>query len=507
MLKTKISVSVMAAVVIVLTCALLPVTGGRASEEVKIELDCSRISGTIKPFSEINCGPIPIHHLEDGADLTRQYQEIGIPMVRTHDFYGPTDISTIFPDWSADPELASSYDFSETDRHIASIVNGGFEVFYRLGESASDNEFLRQPPSDFQKWAEVCKHIVMHYNDGWADGHHYDIRYWEIWNEPDLDGFWSGTAEQYYELYRTTAELLKAHDPELKVGGPCTSNVADERYASEFLEFVVEEDLPLDFYSWHNYAHTPAELYTNSLAVRSLLDGFGLTECENINTEWNIHILSPQRDNDNAKNAAFTAASLTVLQDAGLDYCFRYRGTQDDSSRLGLVIGFDLSLFTAGGTYKTPALSYLAMHTLQQDSPLRLEAPQMDGAGGVTWLGGISDNGSHITALISNFEAEDTSCDVNISSLPFQGGYRAVRYLIDDRHHLEIVDQTSETAPAYASSFVLEKNSVVLLRLTQSTVLPPEGPEVAEIPLLLQLKILDPFFQLLGIWLLLLIFN
>ena len=34
---------------------------------------------------------------------------------------------------------------------------------------------------------EVCKHIVMHYNDGWNDGYHYNIAYWEIWNEPDLE--------------------------------------------------------------------------------------------------------------------------------------------------------------------------------------------------------------------------------------------------------------------------------------------------------------------------------
>lgn len=503
----KRSVSVIIIVTAFLSAALLLNAPGGSSEMASIELDCSRLNGLIKPFAEINCGPIPIWHLENGAYLTQQYHEIGISMVRTHDFFGPTDISMIFPDWSADPALPSSYDFSESDQHIASIVDGGFQVFYRLGESASDNESLRQPPPDFQKWAEVCKHIVMHYNDGWADGYYYDIRYWEIWNEPDLEGFWSGTAEQYYELYRTTAERLKAYDPELKVGGPCTSNIADVRYTREFLEFIVENDLPLDFYSWHNYANTPSELYINSRGVRNLLDEFELTECENINTEWNIHILSPQRDNDNAKNAAFTASSLTVFQDSGIDHSFRYRGTQDNSSRLGLLIGFDLSLFTAGGTYKTPALSYLAMHYLQQDSPLRLATQEMDGSTGITWLGGVSDNGSHVTVLISNFEGAKTNCDVNINSLPFQGEYRAARYLIDDRHHLEIVNETSETAPIYTSSFVLEKNSVVFLRLTESVALPTEGPEVAEIPLLLQLKILDPVFRFLGIWLLLIIFG
>ena len=32
---------------------------------------------------------------------------------------------------------------------------------------------------------------VRHYNRGWANGHEWGIRYWEIWNEPDgLDDMW-----------------------------------------------------------------------------------------------------------------------------------------------------------------------------------------------------------------------------------------------------------------------------------------------------------------------------
>ncbi|MFC1592378.1 hypothetical protein ACFL43_07625, partial [Thermodesulfobacteriota bacterium] len=98
----------------------------------------------------------------------------------------------------------------------------------------------------------------------------------------------------------------------------------------------------------------------------------------------------------------------------------------------------------------------------------------MDGSSGVTWLGALSDNGSQVTVLISNFEAADTTCSVTIDSLPFQGAYFAARYLIDDRHHLEIVEQPSGTAASFASSFVIEKNSVVLLRLEASAHLPPE---------------------------------
>ena len=36
-----------------------------------------------------------------------------------------------------------------------------------------------------KKWANVCKHIVMHYNAGWANGFYYNIKNWEVWNEPE----------------------------------------------------------------------------------------------------------------------------------------------------------------------------------------------------------------------------------------------------------------------------------------------------------------------------------
>ena len=42
------------------------------------------------------------------------------------------------------------------------------------------------PPKDPEKWARICEHIIRHYTEGWADGYHYNIRYWEIWNEPEV---------------------------------------------------------------------------------------------------------------------------------------------------------------------------------------------------------------------------------------------------------------------------------------------------------------------------------
>lgn len=473
-------------------------------ENIVINIDCNKTNGKIDGYAEINSGPLPIHYI-NGEDITEQYKEIGINFIRTHDFYGPTDISTIFPDWDADPFEESSYNFTESDKYITAIVNAGSQVFYRLGESASDNEMLRQPPKNFSKWAEICKHIVMHYNDGWNNGYHYNITYWEIWNEPDLTGFWNGTAEEYYQLYEITARTLKTYDPSLKIGGPCTSSVINENYTIHFLEYVKENDIPLDFFSWHMYTSYPYDIYRASLYIRYLLDTYGFTECENINTEWNINILTPQRDKDNAKNAAFTACCLIAFQDAKIDHAFRYRGTQDNNW-LARLLGFDLGLFTYDGIYKTPALTYLAMHYIVRDTPIRLNVPPSNVSTGIVYLAGISEDRSNVSILITNYEAPDVSYTLNITNLPWNE-YMVAHYLIDDSHHLEIIENSAFNTSNYVITQKIRRNTVHFIRLTNSTILPEEGPEVASIPFILRLRFLDPFTRLLGLLLLILVFG
>ena len=472
------------------------------NEQLFLDVDCNNVTGKIKPFAEINCGPLSIREGK-GAEITRQYKQIGIHFIRTHDFYGPTDISSIFPDWNRSVYEAESYNFTESDKIISSIASNGFAVFYRLGESASDKEELRQPPANFSKWAEVCKHIVMHYNDGWANGYHYNITYWEIWNEPDLKGFWNGTAEQYYRLYETVARKLKEYSPSLRVGGPAVSNILNEDYTPGFLDYVVRNNVPLDFFSWHMYASHPSELYEASLYIRHILNEFGLYDCENILTEWNINILSPQRDKDNDKNAAFTACSLIAFQDASLDYAFRYRGTQDNSW-LARLLGLDLSLFTYDGKFKMPALSYLAMHYMME-TPLRISMEPYNISEGIAYLGGKSSDGRNISLLISNFEAGDRICILNFTNVSWKSG-KLLHYIIDSSHHLEIVEKRNVSGN-FSYSFPLKKNTVHFIRLTNTSSFPPEGPEVAKIPLLLRLRFLDPVLRFIAILLLMAAFG
>ena len=475
-----------------------------ATDMLSITLNCSNTNGIVRPFGDINDGPYPVKNETPYADLTKQYHEIGITSIRTHDLSGPTDVHTIFPDLSADFTNASNYHFETSDYYITGMINAGCQVYYRLGESAGGNDTLKKPPVNFTAWAEVCKHITMHYNDGWANGYHYNIRYWEVWNEPDLIGFWNGTAEQYYTLYQITAETLKTYNGSLKIGGPCTSSVSNKNYTNRFLQFVVDHQVPLDFFSWHMYTDSPSELFQGSIFIRTLLDSYGFNAIENINSEWNNFIVSPQRDHDNAKNAAFTADCLIAFQDARLDQAYRYRGTEDNN-KLMRFLGLDLSLFTYGGVFKRPALSYLAMYDLIKDTPVRLRTPQMNGSTGIAYLAGISDDETNVSILLSNYNTNDTAYSLSLQDLPWNRSFTVAKYLIDERHHLQIVQHSTENGPSYRINSTLKNNSVEFYRLTTSNAIPAEGPTVARIPLILRLRILDPIARFLAVLIILFI--
>jgi len=74
--------------------------------------------------------------------------------------------------------------------------------------------------------------------------------YFEVWNEPNLKAFWKGKREDYFRLYRMTAETIKAVDSSLRVGGPAT---ARDEWIDEFVAFCESRRVPVDFLSTHHY--------------------------------------------------------------------------------------------------------------------------------------------------------------------------------------------------------------------------------------------------------------
>lgn len=321
-----------------------------AAPEWLVTVDANEVRGPIKPMNAVNNGP-----RKQRSDQTMgnfdEFAALKIPYARVHDanissaYGGPhtVDISAIFPNFDADVENPASYDFTLTDEYLDAIRAAGSEPYYRLGQSIEHwiKKYGVNPPKDFAKWARICEHVVRHYNEGWANGFRWNIRYWEIWNEPDgntmrEDGrqgpTWTGTNEQFLELYKVTSlHLRKCFGDTIKIGGPafCWWGA----WEKGFLPFCAREKLPLDFYSWHCYTADAAQPAEHARNVRKLLDANGFTKTESHLNEWNyvrgwtdewVYSLECESGRYSQKGAAFVAAAMISCQDSPLDLLMFY---------------------------------------------------------------------------------------------------------------------------------------------------------------------------------------
>ena len=278
-------------------------------QKKNIKVDFNKKCGRVKPLNCINGGP-----RSGGYDLpfdfTDEFIDMGVPLVRTSGSAGEyghnqyINIHCIFPDFDADESLEESYNFLPTDLYLASIRNSGAGIFFRLGEGREpySRKLYAKPPRDAEKWARICEHIVMHYNEGWANGFKLGIKYWEIWSAPEISECWAGTMDEYFELYRITANHLQEKFPRIKIGaygarGFYALNRLDSTeemktyvsFMQRFFSYITkpETSAPLDFFTWACYTTNPEELAMHAQYARTYLDNAGLRKTRSIICEYN----------------------------------------------------------------------------------------------------------------------------------------------------------------------------------------------------------------------------
>lgn len=450
------------------------------ADETVLSADFSVHVGTIRALNGINKGP-----LAPGGvfDVIKEQKELGIPFTRLHDCGWPNpyvvDHHAVFPNPDADPSLPESYDFALTDEYIAAVRETGAEPIYRLGESIEHTSVKRyvHPPADMEKWTAVCLGIIRHYNEGWANGFHYNIRYWEIWNEPEnRPAMWTGTDDDYLRLYRTAATAIKKEFPDVKVGGPALGasgqfvqgEFRPTDFAVEFLAMCRRDNVPLNFFSWHCYTDDPTELTKRSRAIRRLLDSKGFTETESHLNEWNYlphndwgAIMSQAtpttrertyREMAGAPGAAFVTAALLELQDPPVNICNFYHG------ELGAF-----GIFSEQGVPSKVYQALRAFHGLME-TPRRVET---SGAvpGKIAFAAGVSNDGREASLLVSNFAGPRSEFDVDWKSFDWTGGVTAEIHTIDAEHNFADVRTERIVGENAALRLTLNAPSVAFIRL------------------------------------------
>jgi xylan 1,4-beta-xylosidase len=261
------------------------------------------------------------------------------------------------------------YNFQYVDDVFDRMLATGVKPFVELGflpqelATVTDTDFWWKangsPPKDNAKWAALVSHLVQHCiaRYGADEVHSW---YFEVWNEPNLRYFFkNGTQAQYFELYKVTAQTIKAIDPQLRVGGPATSNFhlansttykgADAQLAAnalatgeggdwqpiwveDFLRYCAANHLPVDFVSTHPYptdfpldvAGEPQSRVrrnidstrTDLTTMRRIVDHSAFPHAEIQLTEWSSSPSALDHSHDSLAAAAFIAK--TNLESIGL---------------------------------------------------------------------------------------------------------------------------------------------------------------------------------------------
>jgi xylan 1,4-beta-xylosidase len=221
-----------------------------------IVVDLKDTTGPVDRFYDLSVGsdyPGTLIRDDSQGQLKITTDELGFRYIRFHaifhDVLGTVRVEngkTVY-NWTKIDQL---YD-DLLARHIRPFVELGFtpkalatsqnSIFYWAGNTS-------HPKPD--AWHDLVDAFIRHIETRYGQK---EVRTWffEVWNEPNLDGFWeAGDQKAYFELYDNSSNTIKAVDPALRVGGPSTAGAA---WVPEFLAHVKQSGATVDFITTHTY--------------------------------------------------------------------------------------------------------------------------------------------------------------------------------------------------------------------------------------------------------------
>jgi xylan 1,4-beta-xylosidase len=240
------------------SCSLFAQNTRTKSPERVINIDFSMEKG---PLNEMFRECVGAGRANEGlrADwqqqLTYVKKECGFKYIRMHGLL-TDDMGVYKEDKNGKPE----YNYMYIDVLFDFLQSIGMKPFVELGfmpsALASGNKTIFwwrgnvTPPKDYEKWEALIRNLTQHFTERYG-ADEVKTWYFEVWNEPNLSpGFWSGTQEEYFKLYKYSVNAIKSVNPVYRVGGPGTAGAAWE---PELIDFCTKNNLPLDFISTHSY--------------------------------------------------------------------------------------------------------------------------------------------------------------------------------------------------------------------------------------------------------------
>lgn len=288
-----------------------------------------------------------------GLALTAEYleqlrlvqREIGFKYIRGHGLF--TDDVAIYQEYEEDGITKTEYNYTYIDRIFDSYLELGIRPFLELGfmpeKLASGTQTIfywkgnTTPPKDYKQWTDMVVSLLRHLRGRYGE----QVLDWciEVWNEPNLPGFWyKADMEEYFRLFKETFLAIKAYDERFMVGGPAICGVNDAEWIRKFLEFCRENSLKPDSVTRHHYTvefpervghydystlQDPEERLNNLQSTRDIVDSFDEFRGTPIHiTEFSTSYTPKGVIHDTNLNAAYIAGQLSRLGDMNESYSY-----------------------------------------------------------------------------------------------------------------------------------------------------------------------------------------
>jgi xylan 1,4-beta-xylosidase len=271
-------------------------------------------------------------------------REIGYEYCRFHAIFDD-DMAVV----RREPDGRLVFQWHQVNKVYDALLSMGLKPFIELNPmplalASGDKTIFRYkmnvtPPRDYAEWgllvSEFTKHLISRY--GLEE---VKTWYFEVWNEPNLPGFWDGTQEEYWKLYETSARAIKAIDPAFRVGGPASSKGF---WIADIIRFCSENNVPIDFVSTHLYPQDEfvaypdkksspygvGEFFTSIVReVQETVKNSSMPHLEIHWTEWNTQSAKSSKEVswtrnifvDNLYAASFIVRNCLALDDAAQSF-------------------------------------------------------------------------------------------------------------------------------------------------------------------------------------------
>jgi hypothetical protein len=394
-----------------------------------------------------------LHGLGQGGARAERIAGTAIRAVRTDKFLTATPIKGGAPD-AAHPSAGASgrfsYDWQVVDRSMRylrhlhatpyisidatpQILGGSVAPFKGDAlrtQRSSASAFPPEVPDDIGAFAAMAGDLVHHI----VKEKRFRVRYFGVWNEPNLDVFWRGGLDGYLRLYDSVAAAVKGVDPALRVGGPEVAGW-EPTWIEGLIRHAAQQHVPLDFLSWHMYDSTAVEIAQVRAQADYWARRYGLGHrLRLINGEWAWQLADapggrrPFKTQNYFRNdwgAAFDAATLIEMQRAGVVYGIYGKAVADPDAK-GL----------AGGALMAPTFPWAGLNVFRMWARLepRVARTTYRGPPGVFSVASRG-SGGRATVLLSYLRyRRGHSLPVTVRVSGARRGGRVTHYVVDSGH-------------------------------------------------------------------------